>query len=61
MYNILVAHTENKISLVWDMMLPSRAEVYRCFRGIRFIHQQDLKCLYIYNIKTASNPRILKC
>ena len=26
MCNILVAHSENKISLVWDMMLRSRAE-----------------------------------
>ena len=61
MYNILVAYSENKISLVWDMMLRRWAEVYRRFRRIRFLHQQGLKYLYIYNIKTASNPRSLKC
>jgi len=53
MYNILVAHSENKISLVWDMMLRSRAEVCRRFKGICFLHQQNLKCLYIYNIQNG--------
>jgi len=54
MYNVLVAHSENKISLVGDMMLRSRAEVYRRFSGICFRYQQGLKCLYIYNIQKGS-------
>jgi len=53
MYNILVAHGENRISLVWDMMLRSWTESYRRFEGICFLHQQGLKCLYIYNIQNV--------
>jgi len=53
MYNILVTHSENKITLVWDMMLRSQTEVYRRFKGISFLHQQGLKCLYIYNIQNG--------
>jgi hypothetical protein len=59
MYNILVAYSENKISVVWDMMLRSRAEVYLRFRGICLLHQQSLKCLYIYNIKRHQILEIL--
>jgi hypothetical protein len=53
MYNILVAHFENKIYLVWDMMLRSRTEVCRRFGGICLLHQQGLKCLYIYNLQNG--------
>ena len=53
MYNILVARSENKIYLFWDMMLRTRAERYRRFREICFLLQQGLGCLYIYNIQNG--------
>jgi hypothetical protein len=51
MHNIPVEHCENKISVVWNMMLRSWTEVYRRFRETCFLCQQGLKCLYIYNIQ----------